>query len=216
MEALNIILYPLVKILSIVFKFILYFFSDFPIISVLLFATSISLLLKPIQRPLRKIEKKTSDTINLIEKEYSDLSVGMNNEDAFLLRESLYKKYSFSPFESYKQAISFFVLIPFLVSVIIIFQDSSFVNNSFIFGIPLNKPDGLLFGFNLFPVLMFISTYLDSSFRYANDKKSKYKFLLISVILFFLVYNLPSVLIIFWISMNFINMIFFYSNDENK
>ena len=94
MEALNIILYPLIKILSIVFKFILYFFSDFPIISVLLFATFISLLLKPIQRPLRKIEKKTSDTINLIEKEYSDLSVGMNHEDAFLLRESLYKKYS--------------------------------------------------------------------------------------------------------------------------
>jgi membrane protein insertase Oxa1/YidC/SpoIIIJ len=166
--------------------------------------------LKPIQKPLRKIEARTSKIIKLIENEYNALAKGMNSEQQFILRDSLYRKHSYNPFHSIKQAISFFALIPFLISVIIIFQDSDYIQSTNAFGISLNNPDGLLFGFNLFPIIMFLSTYLDSKFRYANDQSSKNRFLVISIVLFFLVYNLPSALIIFWIFMNFINMGLFY------
>ena len=210
METLRILLYPLTISLGMAFDLISSAFSNNPFLVILLFSTLISLILKPIQKPLRKVEARTSKIIKLIENEYNALAKGMNSEQQFILRDSLYRKHSYNPFHSIKQAISFFALIPFLISVIIIFQDSDYIQSTNAFGISLNNPDGLLFGFNLFPIIMFLSTYLDSKFRYANDQSSKNRFLVISIVLFFLVYNLPSALIIFWIFMNFINMGLFY------
>jgi membrane protein insertase Oxa1/YidC/SpoIIIJ len=215
METLSIILYPLVLILGLLLNVLVSFFSNNPLIVLLLFSTLISLILRPIQKPLRKIEENTTKTIQLIEDDYRELSKGMNGEQKFHLRDNLYKKYSYNPFYSIKQAISFFALIPFLISVIIIFNDSAYIQNSNLFGIALNSPDGLFFGYNILPIIMFLSTYLDSRFRYANDKVLMNRFMVISIILFFLVYTLPSALIIFWICMNFINMTIFHFKNEN-
>tara|TARA_B100000963_G_C22638169_1_gene678756 strand:+ start:302 stop:949 length:648 start_codon:yes stop_codon:yes gene_type:complete len=214
MEIIKLILYPLIILLDFIFHQISSFLYAFPLLVIIVFSGIIVFVLKPIQRPLRDIEIKTTELINLIESEYATLAKGKNNEEKFLIRDELYKKYSYNPFQSFKQAISFFVLIPFLVSVIIVFEQSVFLQNSYVFGIALSEPDDILFGYNLLPIIMFLSTYLDSIFRYAKDPASKNKFLIISVVLFFLVYNLQSALIIFWISMNFINMIIFYMKNE--
>tara|TARA_Y100000389_G_C17381208_1_gene474484 strand:+ start:131 stop:778 length:648 start_codon:yes stop_codon:yes gene_type:complete len=214
METIKVILYPIVFLFDFIFVQISNILYDSPFFVIAIFSGLIVLLLRPIQKPLRKIELKTTELINLIENEYALLAKDKNKEEQFFLRDQLYKKYSYNPFQSFKQAISFFVLIPFLISVIIVFDQSIFLQNSYLFGFSLSEPDRILFGYNLLPVIMFLSTYLDSIFRYAQDKSSRNKFLVISVVLFFLVYNLQSALILFWILMNLINMIIFYMKNE--
>tara|TARA_B100001057_G_C22449034_1_gene794309 strand:+ start:51 stop:698 length:648 start_codon:yes stop_codon:yes gene_type:complete len=214
METIKVILYPIVYLLDFIFIQISNILFDYPLLAIIIFSGLIVLFLRPIQKPLRKIELKTTELINLIENEYALLAKDKNKEEQFFLRDQLYKKYSYNPFQSFKQAISFFVLIPFLISVIIVFDQSIYLQNSYLFGFSLSEPDGILFGYNLLPVIMFLSTYLDSIFRYAKDRFSRNRFLAISVVLFFLVYNLQSALILFWISMNLINMIIFYMKNE--
>lgn len=210
MEFLNLIFYPLILILGYIFSLFSNIFLNYPLVAIVLFGAFISLLLMPLQKPLRAIEIRTTEVIKNIEDEFQELSKNLNREEQFFLKESLYKKHSYNPFYSIKQAASFFVSIPFLISVIILFNNSSFINSSSFFEVPLNSPDGLLFGLNLFPIIMFITTYIDSQFRYRSDPSSKTRFLLISLALFFLVYGLSSALIIFWIAMNFMNMTLFY------
>jgi len=214
METIKVILYPIVFLLDFIFVKISNILYDSPFFVIAIFSGLVVLLLRPIQKPLRKIELKTTELINLIENEYALLAKDKNKEEQFFLRDQLYKKYSYNPFQSLKQAISFFVLIPFLISVIIVFDQSIFLQNSYLFGFSLSEPDRILFGYNLLPVIMFLSTYLDSVFRYAQDKSSRNKFLVISVVLFFLVYNLQSALILFWILMNLINTIIFFMKNE--
>ncbi|MDB9701034.1 YidC/Oxa1 family membrane protein insertase [Gammaproteobacteria bacterium] len=215
MEILHIVLYPLIVIMELMFNILTSIFLHYPLIVIFIFAVLIILMLRPLQKPLRKIEIKTTEIIKLIEDEYREKASGLSKEEQFFLRDRLYKKYSYNPFQSFKQAISFFALMPFLISVIIIFQESLFFQSSRIFGVLLSEPDRLLAGYNVLPGIMFLSTYLDSRFRYANDPASRNKFLVISLVLFFLVYNLSSALIIFWISMNLINMTYFYLSHEN-
>ena len=216
MELLNYIFYPIVIILDCIFTFLTIIFINYPIVAIVIFAGFISTILKPLQKPLQKIESQTTTKINLIEQEFQQLSSGMTNEEQFYLRDRLYKKHSYNPFHSIKQAASFFILIPFLISVILIFESSAFLASSNINGVALNQPDGMLFGYNILPIIMFLSTYLDSRIRYADDSSSRNKFLVISCVLFFLVYSLSSGLIIFWISLNLINMIYFYILTKNE
>lgn len=215
MEILNIILFPLILILDVVFSFLSKLSFGNAFIAITFFACFISLILKPIQNFLVQIEKRTETKIRLIEEEYNLNAEGKSAEEKFLLRDQLYKKYSHNPFAAFKQSISFFALIPFLISVIIVFEQSTVIKTSFFLGVPLYQPDQLLYGYNLFPILMFVSTYIDASLRYKENKSAKNKFLLISIVLFFLVYNLPSSLIIFWILLNLISMASFHLKNSS-
>ena len=210
MKFFEIILSPLVYILTLIFNLFASLIPSYPLLVIIVFAAAISLILKPLQKPLRRIENETTETIKTIENEFKKGSKNLNEEEKFYLKDQLYKKYSYNPFKSFYQAISFFALIPFLVSVIIVFDNSPFLDRTLEWGFALNKPDELLFGYNILPVFMFFSTYVDSIFRYKNDQSAKNRFLVISVVLFFLVYSMPSALIIFWISMNLMNMFSFY------
>ena len=214
MDALNLILYPIVFILGYFFNFISNIFETYPLLAIILFAISIGLILKPLQKPLLEVEKTITKKINIINNEYEKLSINLNNEEKFLLKEKIYKKYSYSPFHSILQAISFFALIPFLISVIIVFEQSELINSSVIYGVELRNPDQLFFGLNILPMLMFFLTYLDSIFRYKNDGASRKKFLVISIVLFFIIYNMSSALIVFWITMNAISSIFYFKNKD--
>lgn len=215
MDTLNLILYPIIFILGYFFEFISSILGEYPLFAIILFAIFIGLMLKPLQKPLLEIEKKIAKKVNIINNEYKKLSSNLNNEEKFFLKEKIYKKYSYSPFHSILQAISFFALIPFLISVIIIFEQSSLINNSVVWGVELRNSDQLLFGLNILPIFMFLLTYVDSIYRYKNDEASKKRFIVISVILFFIIYNMSSALIIFWITMNAMStLMHFYKRDD--
>lgn len=215
MDTLNLILYPIIFIFGYFFEFISSILGEYPLFAIILFAIFIGLMLKPLQKPLLEIEKKIANKVNIINNEYKKLSSNLNNEEKFFLKEKIYKKYSYSPFHSILQAISFFALIPFLISVIIIFEQSSLINNSVVWGVELRNSDQLLFGLNILPIFMFLLTYVDSIYRYKNDEASKKRFIVISVILFFIIYNMSSALIIFWITMNAMStLMHFFKRDD--
>ena len=216
MDTLNLILYPIIFILGYFFEFISNILGAYPLFAIILFAIFIGLMLKPLQKPLLDIEKKITKKINIINNEYNKLSSNLNNEEKFFLKEKIYKKYSFSPFHSILQAVSFFALIPFLISVIVVFEQSSLINNSVVWGVELRNSDQLLFGLNILPILMFLLTYIDSTYRYKNDEASKKRFIVISIILFFIIYNMSSALIVFWITMNAMStLLHFYKRDDS-
>ena len=89
MDALNLILYPIVFILGYFFNFISNIFETYPLLAIILFAISIGLILKPLQKPLLEVEKTITKKINIINNEYEKLSINLNNEEKFLLKENI-------------------------------------------------------------------------------------------------------------------------------
>ena len=216
MEFIEIILSPLVYVLTLIFDLLASIMPSYPLLVIAVFAGSISLILRPLQKPLRKIENQTTETIKIIEEEFKNGSKNLNSEEKFYFKDELYKKYNYNPFKSFNQAISFFALIPVLISVIILFDNSEFLERASLWSFALNEPDALLYGYNILPVIMFFSTYIDSIFRYKNNPSAKNRFLVISIVLFLLVYSMPSALIIFWISMNLMSMFSFYITQAKE
>lgn len=214
METIEFVLYPITFILEGLFYLLVRIFNSQVLIIIPVFAILVSIIIKPIQIRLKKIEVATSEKIKKIENEIEILSSNLDSERKFHIRDQLYKKYSYSPFESIKLTLSFISLIPILLSVIIIFDDSPLLLNGLFFGEPLSDPDQLFFGVNILPIIMFLLTIFDSFYRYPNDSNLRKRFLIVAIILLAIVYNLPSSLILFWISMNLVNLFFYFLNNN--
>jgi len=214
MELISILLSPVIYLLNFLLDFLLWLFKEEAVPAILFFGLIVSIIMRPLQVRLSVIEKKASQKIQFINKKYELKSVGMTNEEKFRLKEKLYKKYSHSPFAALKQASSFILLIPILLSVVLVFDKHSMFDPATLFGRPISEPDGLLFGFNLLPIMMFLLTFFDSIIRHSKDSLAKRNFIIISLFLFFIIYNLPSALILFWIMMNFISMLFYYFQND--
>ena len=72
MEFIEIILSPLVYVLTLIFDLLASIMPSYPLLVIAVFAGSISLILRPLQKPLRKIENQTTETIKIIEEEFKN------------------------------------------------------------------------------------------------------------------------------------------------
>jgi membrane protein insertase Oxa1/YidC/SpoIIIJ len=82
----------------------------------------------------------------------------------------------------------------FFLSNISIFDVNAF------YIINLSQPDKLLGALNLLPILIFITNYIDSSYRYYEIKSGQKKYLAISFFICVLIYNMPSCMTLYWLT----------------
>ena len=103
---------------------------------------------------------------------------------------------------------SFLVMLPVLLSAIVLFTGEGILSGeSFLFIDDLSQTDSLLGPVNLVPLLMFAVTLVDAKLRFKGDKKSRYRFYLISIILLVIVYNLAAGLVLYWTGSNIMSLV---------
>ena len=114
-------------------------------LSILLLSFTFSILLIPLQRYGQRVEQRIGNKIKVVNDEVRPLKGNLKGEDLFLETEKIYKKYGYHPIQSIALGLSFFVMIPVLISAILIFTgDSLLTGKSFLFIKDLSMPDGLI------------------------------------------------------------------------
>jgi len=215
MDTLSVILNPIVLVMSFLldcFHTVLRSWG----LCILLLSATVSLFFLPLNRIGRNIEKKVSLRALAVSREVAKIDKSSKGEERFNLIEEIFQSHGYHPIQQVLKGTSIIMLLPILLSAIILFnQHIEMAGTSFLFVADLSEPDQIIWGFNLLPLVMFLVTFLDALTRFENNKSDFYQYLLLSLVLVALVYNMPASLLLFWIGNNLIAMILFRfsSND---
>ena len=177
-------------------------------LSILFLSFTISMILLPLQTSAGRLEQRIAAKIESIDRELQGVRGKLKGEALFLATEEVYKRHHYHPIQSVGIGASILVMLPVLVSAIFMFSgNTNLSEKSFLFIGDLSKPDGLLGDVNVLPLLMSAITLADARLRFRTDKKSQRRFLVVSVVLLAIVYNMASGLVLYWIGSNIASMI---------
>jgi membrane protein insertase Oxa1/YidC/SpoIIIJ len=174
----------------------------------LLLGFTFSAVMLPVRRRFEVYENRISAKIEAVKKDIGKLDKSLKGEKRFVESEKIYAAQNYHPVHNVALGGSFFVMIPVLISAIYLFSgDSVLSGESFLAIDNLAEPDRLLFSFNLLPVLMIAVTTIDTQINFGDDRSAKIRFLVISGVLFALVYNLPAGLVLYWTGANTLSLL---------
>jgi YidC/Oxa1 family membrane protein insertase len=206
MYILETVLGPIVWVMELVLEFYVSLFSSIGV-SILLLSFTFALVLRPLQTVAHRTEQRISKKMKTVGTEVRALKGKLKGEELFLATEQIYERHGYHPIQSVGLGISFFVMLPVLVSAILLFTGGEILTDkSFLFIDDLSKPDALWGLINVLPLLMFAITLIDAKLRFKNDRKSQHRFFFISVVLLVIVYNLAAGLVLYWIGSNIISL----------
>lgn len=196
---------PLEKCFYILYSLLYTVTSNYGI-SLLLLSVLTSCLMLPLEGKVkglveeeRELQKVLTPQLKKINKEYS-------GEQKHLAIKRLYKRYGYNPLFSIRSALSFFVQLPFLLGAYWMLTNLTSLDGvKFLFIKDLSKPDGLLFGFNLLPILMTVIN-IGTAFAQVSTRRDKIQAFFIAVLFFVLLYSANSALLIYWTFNNFIGL----------
>jgi membrane protein insertase Oxa1/YidC/SpoIIIJ len=215
MQALEIILNPIIWLMELILRFYESITSSIGI-AILLLSVTFSLFLLPLQKSGRRIEQRVSNKMKAANIEVQALKGDLKGEKLFLATERIYKNHGYHPIQSIALGLSFFVMLPVLLSAILLLTgDAILAGKSFLVISDLSKSDKLLGIINLLPILMLAITLIDAKLRFQDDKKSQHRFFFIALVLLILVYNLPAGLVLYWTGSNMVSLILSRKQAKN-
>lgn len=112
---------------------------------------------------------------------------------------TLYRQNHYHPIYALKALGGLALQVPFFVAIVFLLEFHSEEINGLSFGIikDLSKPDALLFGINLLPLLMSLATFLNV-FISSKERASRIQGSVITLIFLVLLYKMPSALLLYW------------------
>ncbi len=126
----------------------------------------------------------------------------------------LYERYSYHPIYAIRLVFPLLVQIPFLMAVYFMVSNLPYLQGvNFLFIKDLAKPDAILFGYNIMPVIMTLISLFNACYVVKLSKQQRNQAILVALLFFILLYNAPSGLLIYWTANN---ILIFAFNLINK
>jgi len=122
------------------------------------------------------------------------------------LRE-LYKSFSYYPFYALRSLASLFIQIPMLFAAYGVLTKNPLNGEQFLFISDLGKPDFLLFGINLLPIIMTAINIASVLLSAKADTPERKQGIFIAMLFFFMLYDQNSALLIYWSFNQFFNFV---------
>ena len=169
----------------------------------------LNILLLPLYKKADEIQKKENDIQNEMKPDIDFIKKSFKGNEQFYVLQTYYRQHDYKPIYSLRSSVSLLLQIPFFIAAYDFLSDLKRLN-SVSFGpiADLSKPDGLLFGINLLPVLMTLVNIVSSAV-YTKGKPFKQKIQLYVMALFFLfiLYQAPSALSLYYLLNNIFSLI---------
>jgi len=199
-DFLGSILYPIIFLIEKYF-FLINSFIVNPLASIVVMSLSISIIFFPILKVVRRFEDKKNIKAFAVEKKVKSLPNTLKGEARFREIEKIYLENHYHPIQNVYKGTSFYIILPIFISTYLFFLNNINFFDMNIFGVlNLSKPDKILFGFNLLPLLIFIINFLDSNYRNSGKLSGQKTYLAISFIICLLIYNMPSSMTVYWLT----------------
>jgi membrane protein insertase Oxa1/YidC/SpoIIIJ len=215
-ELLALALSPLIYLID-SYYFLIFGVIDSKGLSIIILSLSLSSALIPLLNRARKKEHEFNQKLRHVNNEILKNTINLKGEDKFLVTEEIYKTNNYHPIHNLQTGLSFFVLLPILLSAFLFFNiNIDKFDTSFLSSIYLSQPDKLLFDFNAIPVLIFFTNYIDSRYRFNAHNSGQNGYLFLSLIICFLIYDMSSCLTIYWLTSSLFSMFFSYTYNAKS
>ena len=171
-----------------------------------------------------KIENDEEQIQNILLPQIKEIKSKYKGQERNTKITNLYKRYSYNPVFAIRSASSILVQVPFLFGAYYFLENYARIQGtSFVIIKDIAKPDGLLFGLNVLPILMFLISISNVVLQKKASKKNKLQASVISLLFLVLLYNSPAALLIYWTSNNvlyllktiYLNKNYVISNNNN-
>jgi YidC/Oxa1 family membrane protein insertase len=197
------LLSPFVWILETALQFLLNMTGSMGL-AIILMSCSVALVLTPLRRYASALEQRISIKNEEVAHDVRNIDASLRGEAKFLETEKIYKKHKYHPIQSVGLSASLFVMLPVFIAAIFVLDAAQLRGFSFLVIRDLGASDSLLFGLNFMPILVTAVTLVDSVIRFGKNSSATKRFWVIAGVLFFLIYNLPSGLLLYWLFSNLI------------
>ena len=195
----TILIFPIEQIIELIFVFIFRITKN-PGFSIFGLSIAVSTLLLPIYNMAENQQQAERDKQKLMKRMKDNINAVFKGDKRYMLLSVLYRQNNYHPIFALRSSFSLFIMIPFFIAARNFLINLEVLNGkSFFVFSDLSAPDGLLFGFNLLPILMTLINVF-SGYIYTKGFEIKDKIQVYGIALIFLVllYNSPSALLIYW------------------
>ncbi|HYQ56415.1 MAG TPA: membrane protein insertase YidC [Draconibacterium sp.] len=186
-------------------------------LSIVLLSFAISLLLLPIFIYIEKAKKRDDRIKKHMQPLVSEIKQVYTGQERYYYLKTLNRQFGYSQFKALVPILSLLVQIPFFIAAYQ-YLDNLEALQGVSFGplTDLSKPDHLIESINVLPILMTVVNLLTAWFYTRNSNTSERKqMVVIAGIFLFLLYNLPSGLVLYWTMNNvFAFLRLFITNRE--
>ena len=177
---------------------VLYALTDNYGLSIIFLSILINILTLPFYYVAEHLKIQHKKKIEPLNPKIDLLKRNFKGQERHLYLQTLYKIYNYHPLSSIKASFGLLLQVPFFFAAFHFLGNYDlFNNNSFSVINDLGKPDELLFGFNLLPILMTLIS-LFSGYFYSINKLDSERYQLFALSVFFLVFLYLERLAIFW------------------
>jgi YidC/Oxa1 family membrane protein insertase len=206
---------PLISLLSLAFDGLILMTGSVGW-SIVLLSCLTTLVSQPLRKWAQRIESRVSSLKDEVDEKVASSTLGLRGELKFRAVEQVYRDNEYHPIMSVALGAPFFVMLPFLLSALfVLFENPALESAYFLFIADLSLSDRALAGVNVLPFFMTGVTLLDAYIRFGINSSSFRRFIFISLVLFFLVYNLASGIVLYWCVSNLAALVGYISRKSS-
>ena len=195
----TLIIFPIEQLIELCYALI-FRLTKSPGLSIIGLSMAVSTLILPIYLMAEEKQKAERERQKQMKVKIDKIRAVFKGDEKYMLTSTLYRQNNYHPIYALSNSLDLFIQIPFFIAVYHFLHNLELLNGQkFKFIADLGAPDGLLWGVNLFPILMTLINCVSGAI-YAKGLQLKDKIQLYRIALVFLVllYNSPAALVLYW------------------
>jgi len=195
----TIIIYPITQIIEFIFVFAYKLFRETGI-SIIFVSGAISILCLPLYMVAERWQETERNIQKRLAPKIAKIKAVFRGDERFMVLSTYYRQNKYHPVFALRSTFGLFIQIPFFIAAYHYLSHLDALNGaSFIFLSDLGKPDALLNGINLLPILMtLINCAAGVVYTYKLALKDKAQVFGIALLFLLLLYNAASGLVLYW------------------
>ena len=171
--------------------------------SLLLLSVFTFLIVSLLENYASNVEQKEKLITSILTPQIEAIKSKFKGKERHQKIRSLYQRYGYNPIYAIRSATGVLLQLPFLFGAYFMLSNLPILENqSFGFLSDLSKPDNLLFGINLLPILMFTISAINGYLSTDCWDRARKQSLFISLLFLVLLYTAPSALLVYWTTNN--------------
>ena len=199
----SISIYPLELIYKYLYIFCAHFLGGYGFGLICLSVVS-TLIYRPMKKMTAGLQKKENDLRRIMAPQMARIKLESRGAERQERINRLYRRYSYHPLKSIRSSLGILIQVPFLIAAYNMIASFSPIQGlSFGPISDLGRPDGLLLGLNLLPILMtafnIAAVYTTKGFSPKDQRQA----LALAFFFLLILYTAPAALLIYWTANNF-------------
>ena len=175
--------------------------------TIVFFSIVLNIVLLPIYYRMELSGRKEKENRERMFDEVKRIKKHYKGRERYFYIKTIYRQARYNPITPVFSAIDLYLQVFIFVSVLYYFKGLPlFQNASFFFISDLSKPDEILWGVNLLPILMTAINLVSATF-YTQEKSKRLQAYGMAILFLVLLYPSPAALVLYWTTNNLFSLI---------